>query len=503
MGNNKSTPATDANLSFDSFTKWSPSVRSLKENKEESKKKLLLKRIEENNPNEFAVYLEDLLINDSQFKGFDDEYATKFLGCLLFKNLTLNLMFKNLAVIATLWSFDQICSAFGEDNDPSETVRELIGKDFAWDGKQFMTWKSPIWVLCDESDVRANPESSFDFDMKIHTFGVNHPSVERGAQWLREKLVAFKEAALKVNDDLETLHDEIKSQTTSFNSNNILVPCASVTVDLSEGASQVPLRNDCFTVRLSCDPTKETTDNVKKFTSSFNCSEKELASHVIRCGARVEPTVTFVSGIGNDGKTTLSKALQVLYGPFACSFVDHEAGKIDYKIARTCFYDEVPSEETIRNHPCNHLVINTQDRKMVKTLSKNYAGRKLHHLKLTTISEESRDTDVLNKISGDSGSLLGWALQNYDAEEFGSNSGELNYGSLLRLMSGGKASTRSSKEKKDSDDDDEDDDDCGDPDCNNCGHKEDKVKKDSEEKESSEVTKVFRIGASGPTEVTQ
>jgi len=178
------------------------------------------------------------------------------------------------------------------------------------------------------------------------------------------------------------------------------------------------LDNNFNDLHLIFDPITEITDIIRNYFNSIVCDNTTLANKIIQWGCSVKPSLTLLIGPSSSGKTTLIQFIQSLYGPYVAFHSIHNTQDIDYKLVRTYFYDDddnsiLDDEETIRNHPCDHLVIVCKDKNI--KITKNYGDRIVNSLIFhDSIKQSNCKSDIINKITTlkQLGSTLGWCLEN-------------------------------------------------------------------------------------------
>lgn len=424
MGNNATTPNDYAETCYNEFLSWAPSGTSLRDKNVKDVPESV-KLFKKGSNYDLAIFLEDLLVNDEQIKKFDDDDVIKCLGIIIYNHITsLSLIGDNSK------SWDRVnLAAYFIQTDPNNLVRELVDGEFVWTGNSFYRWNGSVWSPCDECEVRLTDlDSKINFATDFSLPDSKDEKVQAAVAWIQGRIDALKVAAVNFNNDLSKLIADLKQNPLSLNGSPSIIPCRDFNVNFRSARAKTPSRKHLFSYRLSFNPSKDETELVTKFINSFKCDQKELANTIARWGCAVIPTITFVTGPGGSGKTALSEFTQALYGPFS---VSSTIDNVDYDcdLVRTCFIEldgqEVPDEETIRNHPCSHLVIITNKSDIV---GDTYAGRRVCRLTFTGPIENS-DPTILTRICTRKhlGSALGWVLKNYSPSTFNTgNSGSVS-----------------------------------------------------------------------------
>ena len=360
----------------------------------------------------FAIMIEDFVVNDRTFGKYLDDEKTHCLGSLLLFNFVL---MEHLETdVSCDWNFGFLCKMWAEEANIKDRLIRRISKPFAYSNGLFYRWNENIWERCERVDVRISQRSdAFNLKLDVSFLGFYSDLITKATGWIQKKLDETNGTFILITDD--HIREHVESNEIHFNMVSTKIPCYSSTIDFNRAASLNPKRSHGFNVRLPYDPSSKVTKLVQKFVSNFNCSPKILANHLIRCGCKLKPTITFVIGPGDSGKSTLSHVIQSLYGPFTASSND----KVINNFARTYFYGDEPDFshadiEAINNNPCPHLVINCcTDPK----IDDKFKSRTVHRLILNNrVASDDKDVAILSKITTRKqlGSLLGWSLKEFE-----------------------------------------------------------------------------------------
>lgn len=417
MGNSVSVSAY-ANQCFGTFIQ--SFVNSISKS-DSAQSKLFLKKA----TYQFATYVEDLLVNDKQVQQFDDADKVRFVGALygFFCSMPVDKMLSGedaFAEATKLRFVGPVINSFADGTSANDLVERFLAATFLWNGTSFVQWDGETWSLCSDEDVCADGFlDNAGLNVPLHTAGLDSELVRAGIAafdaYRQELTVAA--ARLGVSENFTAFVEKLKEQSERFDAPSATIPCHSVIVDLSNGESQQRdyQASDLVTVRLSYDPVIELTAPVKKFLSRSTNSKGpiDLGTTLVSCGISAGRCLTVISGPKGSGKSTILGLIHALFGPLVCSQAVYNYDNTDQ--IRTCLVDEnsFPSEEFVRNHSCDHLVVTCES----SELSGIFAGRKIRTLTLKeTIPQEKVWVDCLKSLSTRTqlGSLLAWALRNCD-----------------------------------------------------------------------------------------
>lgn len=316
-----------------------------------------------------------------------------------------------------------VCGGFEEDVDPETLLSGYILSEFNWDGTDYFKWTGSDWNRCDESDVVCVDFVEFTgCDTPIKTFDLTAPCILKGAEAMRAYISKLTEATQSFDgsEAHTALLERLRNSSIAFNTKPELIPCHSVVVDIADCTTIRYKKSHMFSTRLSFDPVKTESLLVEKYFDRLHCDKSDLATHLVRWGCGLKPSLTIISGPTLSGKSTLLKVGQTMYSPYACSSEQHATGSVNYKLVRTCFCDDsslLSDEEAVRSHPCDHLVVTVTGE--TDTEMKKFGGRKVKHLVLSESVEPSmvKDSIATNLCTRKQLShVLGWALKKYNTK---------------------------------------------------------------------------------------
>jgi hypothetical protein len=430
MGNiNSVSPAKLASESYGSF------LKELHENTDALDVTNLAKSVDR----QFSLFLEDFMVNDEQFQKFTNKGKKICLAGLCFMHGSIPFDSKATSVSAMVESAkysEVVLNYFNDDKPASDILSGYVLSMYAYNGSSFFVWNNSEWVPCSETDVTIDgfvKGSALSTEMK--SYGLTDPLLSKGltefTQYLKDLSDAVK--SFRDSDTYTSVMANLKNDVKKFNFKPELISCFSGPVNVEDGSQRKYKPGDWVSVKLPYDPSKTTTDLVSTFVNSFKCDSKVLATHLIRCGVSVVPTLTIVTGPKGSGKTTFLEVVRALYGPYACS-----VGDMDNKLARVCCLDDVSllSEDFVKKHSCDHLVVACDSLEC----DDFYGDRRVKRLTFTDpIDEDDLLENVVTKLTTRKqlGSLLGWCLQNYDVSLFQSQPRSSGFPSSLLSLLGG------------------------------------------------------------------
>jgi hypothetical protein len=343
--------------------------------------------------------------------------------------------------------FALVSKTFGSSLEPAQIMLKYLKRAYVWDGSSFRIWRNDKWIQCSEESFTI---TGFVLDTASNTIIDNFGCEDKVVVDAVESMNSFLKnlAVFALTTDMKTLTERLiqifssrtedksiikakiltdsgipgllKLKCRRFNCSPILFPCHSGPVKLKKGKMRQYKKTDYFTLKLPFDPasSEEITGLSKKFLIGFKCNDIDLATMIIACASRLEPTLTIISGPSGSGKTTLLSILKILYGPYA---TDNSQDNVDYDIVRTCFADDasfLQDDQRVKKHPCKNLVVACE----MANITGSWGGRSVRHLHLEgEISEPVGD--IVRKLSTRKqlGSIFGWALKHYNIKDFGDN----------------------------------------------------------------------------------
>lgn len=398
---------------------------------------------------DFGVFLEDILVNDKTYESFSDEEKPRFLGALCYY-FTVTLISANQSSPKSISFTRSVGSAFCQAVPTEQLLVEFINASYAWNGESFCVWDGSSWTRCSQEAVNCDKlVAGIMSDVQISNFGINSEPLDTGITQIVAYLAALKEGARTLSSSqryTETL-DALKSKVVKFNGPSLTIPGFSSVVDVSRSASRCYEFEDTFTQRLPYDASTEETETVRKFTSSLDCSNEELATVLVSSGVSLGRNLTIVSGPKRSGKSAVLSLIKSLYGPFVCTQEDYESGTVNLEQVRTCLIDEnsFPSEKFLREHKVDQLIVTCES----CDLAGEFAGRKVKRLKLLS-PIETVAPNIVKELSTRKqlGSLLGWSLALSDVEsDNAAEEAEQSFLSMLETYSKVLKYARQNKER--------------------------------------------------------
>lgn len=414
MDNTSISPAANAANAFDRF--------------------VILMKSDKDQWNEFGIWLEDFMVNDHQYQKYNDTGKSINIGCLCYMMTVVYESSVHKFHLKTDY-FSLVCKSFGSSLEPEQIMLKYLEQAYLWDGTSFRFWDNDKWCIieslmvnkfvydtysntylrnfgCSDKFVVDAVDSMNLFLQKITSFAFNikmEPLTERLIQIFSSRIDDKSIIKAKILT-VSRIPGLLKHKHNHFNKSPLLIPCHSGTVELKEKSMRKCKRTDYFTVTLPFDPasSEEITVLSENFLTGFKCNDIDLATMIISCASRLEPTLTIINGPSGSGKTTLLSILKILYGPFA---TDNFHDKVNYDLVRTCFIDDesiLQDEEHVKIHPCKHLVVSCES----SSIPRSWGGRLVNHLHF---EEKISDpvSDIVRKLSTRKqlGSIFGWALK--------------------------------------------------------------------------------------------
>ena len=395
----------------------------------------------------FSVFMEDALANNECYSFYTPHGKKIFAGCLCYINSIvgagLDVKGTDLKPIAAA---SNITKAFVNVVPVSKLATIIFSNIYTWDGSSMYYWDldTELWEPCDEKLLHCRQTiemTRLNCDIPMPDF--ENELVTEGAAMLTKYLRDLAHEICDINNCPSAL-EEIKQNSKRFNTKPHVIPCYSGPVNVSKSQHRIGYRNsDYFTIKLPFDPTKDLSKLTSNFVDNFQCPKDALASYFVRCGVSLTPTITIVCGPKGSGKSTLLKVARNMYGPYACEDTESACKFADYNLVRTCFvdnfsylFDSALSDE----HPCDHLVVTCEPKeyyKFAENTSGTFGKRRVTCLTLNkSIDKCVVNCDMASKMSArkQQGSLLGWALQNYDDNEFKKPKSSEQFGLIQAFM---------------------------------------------------------------------
>ena len=368
---------------------------------------------------EFAVFIEDLAVNDESVQDFCEEEKIKFFGVLCYYYCQTDFeKFPTTSSVLDLKNnpfprfLEAIGKAFCNETSPEDFANAYVQNYFAWNGSNFFIWSTSekSWNRCSVDEVSLNDLANTIFDMKlVNTCGLTSELVSYGVGEINKYLDNLY-SSYADSESLGKVLSFLRKEPSVFDGPSKKLPCYSVVVE--ETSERRGVRDyhpsDKFTVanRLDYDPINEPSELVSDFIDKFNCDEATLATVLFSAGMSSGDNLTVISGPKGSGRSTILRVIKALYGPFVCTQQEYENGTAGSEV-RTCLIDEssFPSEKEVREHRCKQLIVTCES----TNLSGVFAGRTLRTLKLNEPIDEGV-SNIVEKLSTRKqlGHLLNW-----------------------------------------------------------------------------------------------
>lgn len=378
---------------------------------------------------EFAVFVEDLVVNDESVQDFCEEEKIKFFGVLCyyycqtdFTKFPSTSSFPTTSSVLDLKNnpfprfLEAIGKAFCNETSPEDFANAYAQNYFAWNGSNFFIWNTSekSWNRCSVDEVSLSDLANTIFDMKmVNTCGLTSELVSYGVGEINKYLDNLY-SSYADSESLGKVLSFLRKEPSVFDGPSQKLPCYSVVVE--ETSERRGVRDyhpsDKFTIanRLDYDPINDpingSSELVSNFVDKFNCDEATLATVLFSAGMSSGDNLTVISGPKGSGRSTILRVIKALYGPFVCTQQEYENGTAGPE-ARTCLIDEssFPSEKEVREHRCKQLIVTCES----TNLSGVFSGRTLRTLKLNGVIDEGV-SNIVEKLSTRKqlGHLLNW-----------------------------------------------------------------------------------------------
>lgn len=427
MGNSNTSVAKYANKTFGSFVEQ----LKLEELKEASSG-----NFQKHMDYIFSVFLEDFFVCDETFLDFSDDDKVKCAGCLLFLYSTIS--FSLVEKFPNPPKFGPaLLAGFVNDADPSMLLKAMLSSSTCFDGTNLFKWVGDEWVQCEDCDIVCG-DCLEDFGSKanVTTLGLTQECAIKGCEAIRAYLELFNNtlSTFDTSESRTEVLSSIKEDIVEFNQKNNAIPCRDNIVLVHKCASRQYKTSDHFTVRLPFNHNQDFSQLVDDYFAELGASDESLANFIISCGSRLSNSITVIYGPKCSGRSTLSNLARTLYGPYACSGSEHDAGNVNYDLVRTCFYNDdsiLKDSDLVRNHPCGHIVVISKEEPPRDT----FAGRTVRKMHISNpIDKSDRTENILTKLGTRKqlSHVLGWALKKYNSMNF--RTGNSNMKTLLQQM---------------------------------------------------------------------
>ncbi len=389
--------------------------------------------------NDFSMLLEDFIVNNNYIQVNDEV-------CMITCNPTKDLLKQfshrlNTAIIMVfihryfsyapqrIESMRCILDAYNVDLDKFFMCEKHVTDNYVWDGYSFYKWSGTsynsqpeninhLWVRCAQEDVRCITYESFIDVVYSYQYNLTHADlISEGIKQLNDyiyQLHLISKGPFKTSPFFNSAINYLKLNPKKFNTEKYIIPCKSQYLKVLNREIALYDKGDLITFKMNHDFVIDTSNTIKNYIDNLSCNKRDLATHIMRWGCAVKPTITFVYGPAGCGISTLFKVCNQMYNLYT---VMGFKNNVNYDVVHTSFVDDymVLDKNAIKNHQCKHLVVAYNPKMQI--IGNVFAGRIVKHLEfynpVESIYVTSEISEHLNTTM-QRASLLTWAYDNYD-----------------------------------------------------------------------------------------